>query len=263
MSFDPHALKLYVDGSCLRNPGGNSGHAAWLEYPSDWDMPDRPLDLVGFHESTNNRMELRAVIWAYRWIQDQGNGLGVSRVQIITDSQYVYEYVRLAHTWKQNRWRNAQNRPVENSDLWKEILSLRNKMIVRTDLEWMLGKKSAITRAVDKSAKEAAKHATETDRGFHSGKIGRTKNKVGGAALLFPASGQQARIRIYQTSAFSSGENKIKFQLFSEEQQDYFAKFVAYASPEVGLGLHRQHTYNVQFNANPKYPVIEAVVEEL
>ena len=263
MSFDPHALKLYVDGSCLRNPGGNSGHAAWLEFPCDWNLPDRPLDVVGFHESTNNRMELRAVIWAYKWVQDQGSDLGVSRVQIVTDSQYVKENFYRAQSWKQNHWRNAQGRPVENADLWKELLSLRTKTAIRTDLEWMLGKKSPITKAVDKSAKGAAKQPTETDRGFRSGKIGRAKNKVGAAASLFPASGQQARIRIYQTSAFSDGENKIKFQLYSDDRQDYFSKFVAYASPEVGFGLHRQHAYSVQFNANPKYPVIQSVIEEL
>ena len=34
MSFDPHALKIYIDGSCFNNPGGNGGFAAIVEYPS-------------------------------------------------------------------------------------------------------------------------------------------------------------------------------------------------------------------------------------
>jgi len=188
---------------------------------------------------------------------------GLQRIQIVTDSKYVHENWRRAEYWRANGWRNASGRPIENSDLWKELLSIRAKLRARTDIEWTLGKKAPILKAVDGSAKSAAKQPTERDRGYRSGKVGRTNNKVPGASTLFPAAGQEAVVRVYQTVAFARGENKIKFQLFSETQRDFFEKFVAYAPPEIGATLHRHHVYRVRFNSNAKYPVIEAIVEEL
>jgi ribonuclease HI len=87
MSLDPHALKIYIDGSALRNPGGAGGVAAWIEFPMDWDRPDELLFQEGFQETTNNRMELLACIRAFEYVRDQGRGLGVERVQIVTDSR--------------------------------------------------------------------------------------------------------------------------------------------------------------------------------
>lgn len=263
VSFDPHAIKLYVDGSCLRNPGGSSGFAVWVEYPAEWNRADESLEEIGFLESTNNRMELRACIWAHKWVRDRSSALGVGRIQIITDSKYVHENWRRAEYWRTNRWRNVAGRPIENSDLWRELLSIRSKLRIRTDIEWTLGKKAPILKAVDKSAKSAAKSPTTTDRGYRPGKVGRTRNRTSGAATLFPASGQDALIRIYQTGAFANGENKIKFQLFSDMRGDFFEKFIGYASPEIGALLHRHHSYRVRFNSDPKYPTIVAVIEEV
>ena len=70
MSFDPHALKLYTDGSCRNNPGGESGYAVVAEYPSDWNRPDEVLLEIGYEASTNNRMELLAVVRAIEYVCD-------------------------------------------------------------------------------------------------------------------------------------------------------------------------------------------------
>ena len=142
MSFDPHALKIYIDGSCFNNPGGNGGFAAIVEYPSDHNRDDERLEEVGFHETTNQRMELRACIWAHEWARENADSLKVERVQIITDSQYVHKFWKYADVWRRNGWRKASGAPIENSDLWREFLSVRNKRSVRRDIEWFKGKKS-------------------------------------------------------------------------------------------------------------------------
>lgn len=245
------------------NPGGAGGFAAWIEYRSEWNRADEPLHEVGCHESTNNRMELRACTWALEWVREHGPGTGVCRVQIITDSKYVYDNWRRADGWRAKDWRNASNRPIENKDLWKQLLSIRGKLRVRTDVEWALGKKAPILKAVDKSAKSAAAQPTEADRGYRSGKVGRTKNRVAGAATLFPAAGQRATVRIYWTGVVGRSENKIKFQLFSDSRGDFFDKYVAYAQPELGALLHRHHAYTVQFNNDSKHPVLTAMLEEI
>lgn len=264
MSFDAHALKIYIDGSCFNNPGGNGGFAAIVEYPMDDNREDERLEEIGFHETTNNRMELRACIWAHEWAHENAIALGVNRVQIVTDSQYVYRFWRMADQWRRNRWRLTDGRPAENTDLWKELLSVRSKLRVRTDIEWCKGKKSAITKAVDKAAKQAAKQPSEIDRGFRSGKAGRTRTKVAGAAILFPAAGQEVDVLVYQTASYSraGGENKIKFQVFSKPKNDFDGKYVAYAAPEIGALLHRGRAYSVQFNNDKKYPKITAVERE-
>ena len=209
-------------------------------------------------------MELRACIWAHEWTPENATALGVNRVQIITDSQYVYRFWRMADQWRRNRWRLANGRPAENADLWKELLSVRSKLRVRTDIEWCKGKKSVITKAVDKAAKQAAKQPSELDRGFRSGKIGRTRTKVAGGAILFPAAGQEADILVYQTRAYSraGGENKVKFQVFSKSKNDFDGKYAAYAAPEIGALLHRGRAYTIQFNDDQKYPKIVAVIKE-
>lgn len=89
MSEDPHALKLYIDGNAYNNPGGCGGFACFAEYPESWNRPDEEVFRNGFHETTNNRMELQACICALEYIRNQGNAIGVQRVQIVTDSRYV------------------------------------------------------------------------------------------------------------------------------------------------------------------------------
>jgi ribonuclease HI len=264
MSYDPHALKIFTDGSCFKNPGGNGGFAAIVEYPADHNREDEQLQEIGFHETTNNRMELRACIWAHEWAQENAPLLKVNRVQIVTDSKYVFGNWKSVTFWRQNGWRLFDGRPAENVDLWKKLLAIRSKRSVRIDIEWCKGKKSVITKAVDKAAKRAAKQPSETDRGFRSGKVGRTRVKVAGAAVLFPAAGQEADIFVYHTGAYTraQGENKVKFQLYSESKNDFDGKYVAYATPEIGSLLHRGRVYSVRFNDETKYPKVVAVMKE-
>lgn len=261
--LDPHALKLYTDGSCLMHSGRSGGISVWVEYPCSWNRPDEELVQIGYEESTNNRMELEACIWAHRWILDNAPGLKVSRIQVVTDSQYIRDNLHRAPYWRNNKWRNLQGRPIENVDLWKELLSVRSRVRLRVDVVWTLGKQNAILKAVDKSAKLAAKgYPAATDFGLRSGKIGRSKNAVKGAAPLYNAAGQEERIRVYQSIAQRGEENKVKFQVFDETRGDFFEKYTAYTTPDNGALLHRGHNYRVRFNRNANYPQIEVVLAE-
>lgn len=262
MTFDPHAAKVYVDGSCMTNPGGSGGVAIWVEYPFEWNRPEELIESLGYVETTNNRMELRALIRALEWIEGAIPGLGVQRFQIVTDSIYVFENCSRAIYWAKGGWRNAFGRPIENKDLWKRVLSLKRSLKVRVDVEWTKGKKSPILRAVDKSAKEAAKSAVRKDRGFNQGKIGRSRGGEAAAAKLFPASGETLRIRVYQTIAVSRNEQKVKFQTYLESASDFVEKFVAYADAEIGNQLHRQNVYVVRMNSLPQYPRIAEILGE-
>jgi ribonuclease HI len=154
MTLDPHALKIYIDGSSFKNPGGASGFAGRAEYPEDWNRIGETLFTVGYESSTNNRMELLACVTAMEHVRD--NVTGVQRVQIVTDSRYVYDNIPRVEDWRRNSWKNQSGRPIENADLWQRFLSVRRKLRIRTDFVWLKGKKSPALKAIDSAAKSAA-----------------------------------------------------------------------------------------------------------
>lgn len=126
-STKPHVM-LFTDGACSGNPGPG-GWAFILSHPSSGK---RKESSGGEKETTNNRMELRAVI----------EGLGAltssSRVELYSDSQYVLKGLRewLAG-WKAKGWRTADKKPVKNQDLWQRLDEL--KQLHDLSFHWVKG----------------------------------------------------------------------------------------------------------------------------
>jgi ribonuclease HI len=68
--------------------------------------------------TTNNRMELTAVIEALRWARRNGE----QHVTMVTDSQYVRQGITAwIHNWKRNGWQTTAKKPVKNADLWRAL----------------------------------------------------------------------------------------------------------------------------------------------
>lgn len=195
MSDDPHALKLYIDGNCYKNPGGAGAIACVAQFPVAWNREDEVIFDEGFHETTNNRMELQACIRAHEYVVDKGAALGVQRVLIVTDSLYVFDNFRRAPMWRANKWMNLAGRPLENSDLWKRFLAVRQNVKVRTEIIWKKGKKSPTLKMVDRAAKAAGKSPQSFDRGFRGGKVARSK-VAGSASCIYAPCGRDEIIRI-------------------------------------------------------------------
>ena len=105
MLSDHRALKVYVDGSALKNPGGPGGCAAIAEFPEGWNRPNELLFQVGYKATTNNRMELIACIRAFEYARGHRNELRPQRVLVDTDALYVHNYCRHAPYWRRNGWR--------------------------------------------------------------------------------------------------------------------------------------------------------------
>jgi ribonuclease HI len=103
-------VEIYTDGSCLENPG-RGGWGAILIYKG------HQKKISGKEApSTNNRMELRAVIEALRTLKKP------MVVRIYTDSQYVKNGItQWIFSWKKNGWKTAARKPVKNVELWQEL----------------------------------------------------------------------------------------------------------------------------------------------
>lgn len=263
--FDLRSLKIYVDGSCLKNPGGPGGWCAWLEFPFDWDRPDQFLESRGYLKTTNNRMEVRACLFAHEWILGDGAEMDVQHVQIATDSRYLCEsYVRSVY-WAQNDWCNTDGREVLNVDLWKELLRLRRKIAGRPRIEIVkIPRRSCeLARSVDDGAKLAAKSPQYTDDGFKEGKVGRSRNNDKKAARLYPAAGEELIILVYKTESNRRGVQTIRFQTYSEGKRDFFDKFSARTDDAIGNSLHRGNVFRVRMNDEPSNPRIVAIIAVL
>lgn len=112
---------IHTDGACRGNPGPG-GWGAILEHQS------RERELYGYEpETTNNRMELMAVIQALEALKRP------CKVRAITDSQYVMKGVtEWMPGWKKRGWRTAARKPVANRDLWERL----DAAIQRHEIEW-------------------------------------------------------------------------------------------------------------------------------
>lgn len=125
--MSPKNVLIYTDGSCLGNPGPG-GYGAVLIYNDN-----RKELSKGYKNTTNNRMEMRAVIAALESLKEPCN------VTLYTDSQYVKNAItkKWIDNWQKNGWKTAAKKPVKNKDLWMQFLPLIKKHNV--DFRWVKG----------------------------------------------------------------------------------------------------------------------------
>jgi ribonuclease HI len=263
MFYDSNALKIYVDGSALKNPGGPGGIAGIAEFPENLNRDNEVIFEEGYIATTNNRMELRACIKGFEYARQFAELSMFQRIIVISDSQYLNDNHRRASYWKKNAWKNADGKPVDNEDLWNELLLLRPKVRTSTEIRWVKGKSAPILKEVDRRAKASAKQPTHVDRGFRGGKVARSKTPGRSASTLFAARGQELVINIYRKNLVGRTQDKIYFDLFTESEGEFTAKHHAFTTAEIAHELHRSHRYRVRFNDNPRHPIIESVIEEL
>lgn len=110
-------IKIYTDGSCLKNPGGAGGYAAIVINEAAAGDVSEVVVRGGDQETTNNRMEMLAAIAGLDIVQP-----GVT-VDIYSDSQYLINGFKKGwvKSWKRRGWKTASKQPVKNQDLWMEL----------------------------------------------------------------------------------------------------------------------------------------------
>lgn len=120
-------VEMFTDGACSGNPGPG-GYGVILRYNGN----EKELS-GGDSETTNNRMELSAVIVGLAALKEP------CRVVLTTDSKYVADSISKgwAVSWKKRGWKKADNKPALNADLWEQALSLLDKHEV--EIHWVKG----------------------------------------------------------------------------------------------------------------------------
>lgn len=115
------SIEIYTDGACRGNPGVG-GWGAIIHYL------DTSKELFGgSHETTNNQMEMQAVIEGLKALKEPCN------ITLYTDSKYVMDGItNWIHGWKQNDWKTANKKPVKNKELWQEL----DGLVSRHNIEW-------------------------------------------------------------------------------------------------------------------------------
>ncbi len=103
-------VEIFTDGACKGNPG-RGGWGAFLR------CNGQQKELFGGERNTtNNRMELTAAIQALKALKRP------CEVRLTTDSQYVRKGItQWIDNWKNKNWKNSQNKPVKNVDLWQQL----------------------------------------------------------------------------------------------------------------------------------------------
>jgi len=144
-------VKIYTDGSCLGNPG--PGGWAWLLiFDSDWKIIKRKV-ISGWEKlTTNNQMELTALIKSLEELKNSNYP-----VMIYTDSKYVLDGItKWIKKWEKNNWKTSNKQDVKNKDLWERLSQLMNQF--QTEIHWVKAHSNdEFNNFVDKVARQKAK----------------------------------------------------------------------------------------------------------
>ncbi len=137
-------IKIYTDGSCLKNPG-NGGWAAIIF------IDNEKIVISGNKkDTTNNQMELMAAIESLKKIPEG------HEIQIFTDSKYVKQGITdWIEKWIKNNWKTSSKQKVKNLELWKELNTLSKKHKIKWN--WIKAHAgNTFNEEVDELAKKAA-----------------------------------------------------------------------------------------------------------
>lgn len=145
MSDKLSTVILYTDGACSGNPGPGGWGALLI-----WNGKEKEMS-GGERDTTNNRMEMQAVIEGLKKLNRR------CRVKVHSDSAYIINAFTRGwiKNWLKKGWKKSNKKPVENIDLWKELI----KQSEKHEVEWIKVKGHSddeLNNRVDRLAVEAS-----------------------------------------------------------------------------------------------------------
>jgi ribonuclease HI len=253
------ALVVYTDGSLY--PKGRKGGYGIVFLDVDANGQETPIEDYappGVRGATGNRMELQAVIDALERIPYLDCYPRTKRVVVRTDSRYVVDKFPLATLDARNRWRTQAGKPIDNTDLWKDLLRAQRKLGLRVDVQWVKGHaKDQHNIRADNLAKESANNPLAR-REFRSSvrrKISPTRTKAGSVGVA----GQTITIYVVEAQWLNHHRTwKYRYQVMSKDSTDYGNTDWIYGTDFIKSG----HCYRVRLNDDAKFPqILEVEIE--
>ena len=123
---DDGSVLIYTDGACSGNPGPGGWGAVIIANGKISEISGSESD------TTNNRMELMAAIKALENVPTN------NKISLYTDSQYVKNGItKWISNWVKNGWKNSENKPVKNQDLWQKLLEVSGQR--KISWHWVKG----------------------------------------------------------------------------------------------------------------------------
>ena len=116
-------VSIYTDGAARGNPDGPGGYGTVLEYVDSKGVLHMKELSQGYRRTTNNRMELMAVIAGLEALNRS------CEVDLYSDSKYVVDAFNQhwIDSWLKKGWKRGKNEPVKNVDLWKRLLKAKEQ----------------------------------------------------------------------------------------------------------------------------------------
>ncbi len=114
-------VSIYTDGAARGNPEGPGGYGTVIQYTDEYGKLHELELSAGYEKTTNNRMELMAVIAGLEALKRP------CTVELYSDSKYVIDAFNQhwIDGWMKKGWKKADKSPVKNVDLWKRLLAAK------------------------------------------------------------------------------------------------------------------------------------------
>lgn len=132
MTEEKLSVEMYTDGACSGNPG-TGGYGTILRYKDISGKWHEKELTAGYKHTTNNRMELLAVIAGLEALKKP------CKVKITSDSKYFIDAFeqKWLDSWQRNNWKTAAKKPVKNVDLWQRMITAMKPHDI--ELIWVKG----------------------------------------------------------------------------------------------------------------------------
>lgn len=255
---------IYTDGSQKPKPrrGGIGMVFCWTNEEGHeeelWESPP------GYHGVTIPQMELKAVIEGLKFLLRKPPIIPphlYRKVRIYADANYVVEnHDRAKFQWSQNKWRNHDEAPIENGDLWKELIKVEKKLGLRVEIKKVEGHgKNPHNQKADQLAKASAEMAHRPP--LVPGKVRRKQSKKRLRRGTVPFEGQDITIHVHK-GEFMRPQGVNQFEFTVRTPGPLFEE-VGLATASTSINIREGHTYRVRLNDEEGNPEIVEVLMEV
>jgi len=257
-----NALNIYTDGSSYSHPRRGGIGIRYVTIDSQGNEVAQNDEVLGHEGATNNEMELLACIKGLKGAIDHPSIDEVERVYVLTDSMYVTSNVdRAKFEWPKRKWLNRDGRPIENAELWKELIRVLRKVPKRVDFKWVKGHaKDPHNKVVDKLAKQSAKGVLNRPL-----KVTAVRKKNSLATVqrgCVPMRGQTLSIRVI-TDTYMRVQRVCRYKYEVLPDTGEHSGKVDWIYHDSQDGLRAGHHYEVRVNEELRNPRIVEVIQEL